>query len=156
MIPPYGVTNCKWDKYIDFVKLWECYTRIIKADGVIAIFGYEPFATYLRLSNIKNYKYDWYWEKEKGMGVGFSKKQPLRKLENIVIFYKKQPQYDWRGEYAPYKRPCAIQGNKSYSGCINKEKKLYNIHIKLNIIYCILSVITNVIKVELCIQLKNL
>ena len=43
-------------------KLWEEYNRIVKPNGAIIIFSQEPFATYLRMSNIKDYKYDWYWD----------------------------------------------------------------------------------------------
>ena len=51
---PYGTTQCKWDSIIPFDKLWEQYNRIAKPKGVIALFGSEPFSTYLRMSNIDN------------------------------------------------------------------------------------------------------
>lgn len=91
---PYGTTKCKWDIIIPFDKLWEQYNRIIKDNGVIALFGCEPFSTYLRMSNIKNYKYDWTWNKVQGTGFSVCKKQPLRVIENILIFYKNQPTYN--------------------------------------------------------------
>jgi site-specific DNA-methyltransferase (adenine-specific) len=62
---PYGTTACKWDSVIPFDKLWEQYNRIIKDNGAIVLFGSEPFSSALRMSNIKNYKYDWVWIKEK-------------------------------------------------------------------------------------------
>ena len=62
---PYGTTKCKWDVVIPFDKLWEQYNRIIKDNGVIVLFGSEPFSSKLRLSNLDNYKYDIYWVKEK-------------------------------------------------------------------------------------------
>lgn len=95
---PYGTTACKWDKVIPFEPLWEQYNRIIKENGAIVLFGSEPFASKLRLSNLKNYKYDWVWVKEKGSNIANSHKQPLRKSENICVFYKKQPFYDYKGE----------------------------------------------------------
>ena len=61
---PYGTTACKWDVIIPFDKLWEQYNRIIKDGGCIALFGSEPFSSHLRLSNIKNFKYDWIWNKK--------------------------------------------------------------------------------------------
>ena len=91
---PYGTTKCKWDIVITFETLWEQYNRIIKDNGVIALFGSEPFSSQLRISNIKNYKYDWYWNKVQGTGFSACKKQPLRVIENISIFYKKQPNYN--------------------------------------------------------------
>ena len=95
---PYGTTSCKWDVVIPFEPLWEQYKRIIKDSGAIVLFGSEPFSSYLRMSNIKNYKYDWIWEKEQGTGFARSKKQPLRKHENISVFYNKQPYYNSVGD----------------------------------------------------------
>ena len=60
---PYGTTACKWDTIIPFEPLWEQYKRIIKDNGAIVLFGSEPFSSALRMSNIKNFKYDWIWEK---------------------------------------------------------------------------------------------
>lgn len=91
---PYGTTACKWDSVIPFEPLWEQYNRIIKDNGAIVLFGCEPFSSQLRMSNIKNYKYDWYWNKVQGTGFSACKKQPLRVIENILIFYKKQPSYN--------------------------------------------------------------
>lgn len=91
---PYGVTKCKWDTVIPFDKLWEQYNRIIKDNGAIALFGSEPFSSALRMSNIENYKYDWKWNKVQGTGFGACRRQPLRVMEDIIIFYKKQPTYN--------------------------------------------------------------
>ena len=91
--PPYGTTACKWDSVIDFDLMWEQLNRIIKPNGAIVLFGSEPFSSALRMSNIKNYKYDWIWKKNKSTGFLNSKKQPLRSTENIHVFYKKQCTY---------------------------------------------------------------
>jgi DNA modification methylase len=88
--PPYGTTACKWDSVIPFAPLWEQLNRIIKDNGAIVLFGSEPFSSALRMSNIKNYKYDWVWDKKLGTGFLNAKKQPLRRIENIIVFYKKQ------------------------------------------------------------------
>lgn len=61
---PYGTTDCKWDTVIPFKPLWEQYNRIIKNNGAIVLFGSEPFSTYLRMSQINEYKYDWIWIKK--------------------------------------------------------------------------------------------
>ena len=63
--PPYGTTACKWDSVIPFEPMWQQLNRIIKPDGAIVLFGAEPFSSALRMSNIKNYKYDWKWQKDK-------------------------------------------------------------------------------------------
>ncbi len=91
---PYGSTQCKWDIIIPFEPLWEQYNRIIKENGAIVLFATEPFASKLRLSNIKNYKYDWVWDKVKGTGFLNAKKQPMRNHELICVFYKKQCLYN--------------------------------------------------------------
>jgi len=92
--PPYGNTACKWDSIIPFKPMWKQINRIIKQNGAIALFGSEPFSSHLRLSNIKNYKYDWLWKKNKTTGFLNAKIQPLRQHENILIFYKKQSMYN--------------------------------------------------------------
>jgi site-specific DNA-methyltransferase (adenine-specific) len=91
---PYGTTACKWDTVIPFEPMWEQLKRITKKNGAIVLFGTESFSSTLRISNIKEYKYDWIWDKDKGFGVFLAKKQPLRTYENISVFYKKQPTYN--------------------------------------------------------------
>ena len=91
---PYGTTSCKWDIVIPFDKLWEQYNRIIKDNGVICLFGSEPFSSKLRMSNLKIYKYDWVWIKDKGSDPLNANKRPLNNIENIIIFYKRQPIYN--------------------------------------------------------------
>jgi site-specific DNA-methyltransferase (adenine-specific) len=88
--PPYGTTACKWDSVIDFDLMWEQLNRIIKPNGAIVLFGSEPFSSALRMSNIKNYKYDWIWKKERLTNPLMVKKQAPRYTENISLFYKKQ------------------------------------------------------------------
>ena len=87
---PYGTTKCAWDTIIPFDKLWKQYNRIIKPDGAIILFGQEPFSTLLRASNINNYKYDSYWEKERLTNVNQVKKRVGKTIETISIFYKRR------------------------------------------------------------------
>ena len=91
--PPYGTTACKWDSVIPFEPMWEQLNRIIKPNGAIVLFGSEPFSSALRMSNIKNYKYDWIWEKSHTANFAVAKYVPLRNHENISVFYKKKPTY---------------------------------------------------------------
>lgn len=83
---PYGTTACKWDSVIPFEPLWEHYKRIIKDNGAIVLFGAEPFSSYLRLSNIEMFKYDWIWSKSKALGFTNAKNKPMNKHEIISIF----------------------------------------------------------------------
>lgn len=87
--PPYGTTQSNWDLIIPFEPMWEQLHRIIKKNRAILIFGSEPFSSFLRISNIKNYKYDWYWRKPKGTGHLNSKKMPLKDTETISVFQEK-------------------------------------------------------------------
>ena len=92
--PPYGTTACKWDSVIPFEPMWEQLNRIIKPNGAIVLFGSEPFSSYLRMSNIKNYKYDWVWDKSIPSNPYLAKKQPLRVHEIVSVFYNKQSLYN--------------------------------------------------------------
>ena len=92
--PPYGTTQCKWDSIIPFEPMWKELKRIIKDNGCIALFGSEPFSSHLRLSNLDWFKYDWVWNKKRISNPLLAKKQPLRNIELISIFYKKQPTYN--------------------------------------------------------------
>ena len=91
---PYGSTQCKWDVVLPFEELWEQFNRIIKDNGAIVLFGTEPFSSHLRISNLKNYKYDWVWDKVRGTGFLNAKRQPMRNHESISVFYKKQCVYN--------------------------------------------------------------
>ena len=92
---PYGTTACKWDTVIPFEPLWIQYKRVIKDRGAIVLFGSEPFSSYLRMSNIKDYKYDWYWNKGKAGNFVQAKRMPLKLIECISIFSTggKMPEY---------------------------------------------------------------
>jgi len=84
--PPYGTTACKWDSVIDFEEMWLRLNRLIKPNGAIVLFGSEPFSSALRMSNIKNYKYDWVWNKRLAGNVFLAKSQPMKIHENILVF----------------------------------------------------------------------
>ena len=129
---PYGTTKCKWDIQIPFEPLWNEYKRIIKNNGVICLFGIEPFSSYLRLSNLEWYRYDWIWEKSIPSNFLNAKKMPLKIHENISIFYNKQPTYnpikwkidekfiDKRKSLNPYK----IKDDQQYSNMIKGNIKI--------------------------------
>ena len=92
--PPYGTTACKWDSVIPFEPMWEQLNRIIKPNGAIVLFGSEPFSSALRMSDIKNYRYDLIWNKIRAAGFLNANRMPLKQHENISIFYKKLPTYN--------------------------------------------------------------
>ena len=117
---PYGTTACKWDNIIPFEPLWEQYNRVIKDNGAIVLFGSEPFSSRMRMSNLKMYRYDWIWEKNKCSNFLLLKKQPQKNYENICVFYKKAPTYNPQ-----------MRNGKPYKD--NGRKEVKNLQQKLNI-----------------------
>ena len=92
---PYGTTACKWDSVIPFEPLWEQYKRVTKPNAAIVLFGAEPFSSSLRMSNIKDYRYDWIWKKgERTANFFDAKRRPLLNHENISVFYRELPTYN--------------------------------------------------------------
>ena len=85
---PYECTANEWDNIISFDELWEQYNRIIKDDCPILLFANQPFATKLISSNLKDYKYSWYWIKNQGTNFFHAKSMPIRKVEEICVFKK--------------------------------------------------------------------
>jgi site-specific DNA-methyltransferase (adenine-specific) len=92
---PYGTTNCNWDSIIPFDEMWKRLKLLRNDNTPIVLFGNEPFSSALRISNIKEYKYDWIWNKNWASGHLNAKKQPMRNHENISVFYKKQCLYNY-------------------------------------------------------------
>jgi DNA modification methylase len=92
--PPYGTTACKWDSVIPFAPIWEQLKRITKKNGAIVLMANEPFTSLLICSNITQFKYRWDWKKNKVTGFLNAKKQPMRCIEDICVFYRQQPTYN--------------------------------------------------------------
>lgn len=86
--PPYGTTACKWDTVIPFEEMWPRLKALRKERAPIILFGSEPFSSALRMSNIKEFKYDWIWKKNKSTNFLNAKIQPLRNSEIISVFHK--------------------------------------------------------------------
>lgn len=123
--PPYGTTACKWDSVIPFEPMWKELKRI--CNGTVALFGNEPFSSSLRMSNIKEFKYDWIWLKNCSDGFLQAKKRPMRKSESIHIFGKGKyyPQLD---KVDPYKYKRQPSGKRSeIAKVINDAGPMYEI-----------------------------
>ena len=84
---PYGTTKCSWDTILPFDKLWAEYNRIAKSNTAIILFGQEPFSSLLRVSNLANYRYDIYWEKERLTNINQVKRRVGKTVETISVFY---------------------------------------------------------------------
>jgi len=132
--PPYGTTSIKWDETLDFKKTWAELDRIVKPKANIIIFGSQPFSTMVIHSNIKRFKYELVWNKNKCGSPGTAKHRPLKVHENIMIFSstKGLGVYDpiiESGE--PYERNCKSEdgygsGKNSHGyGFANKDKNKY-------------------------------
>lgn len=91
---PYQITNLAWDNLIPFDKLWAEYKRIRKDNAATVLFGQEPFSSALRLSNLEEFKYDWYWQKERATNIMQLKRRPAKVIETISVFYKEQCVYN--------------------------------------------------------------
>ena len=90
---PYGTTACKWDAIIPFEPLWAQYRRITKPNAAIVLTASQPFTTALIASNMREFRYCWYWKKSVGSGFQNAKRQPLRLIEEVAVFYRKPPRY---------------------------------------------------------------
>ncbi len=91
--PPYGTTACKWDSVIPFEPMWEQLKRIVKPNGAIVLMASQPFTSALIMSNPGMFKYCWVWRKPKGTGHLNAKRQPMRSVEDVAVFYSRQCTY---------------------------------------------------------------
>jgi site-specific DNA-methyltransferase (adenine-specific) len=113
--PPYGTTRCKWDSIIPLDEMWSQINRVCKQNGVMSFCSSQPFTSKLIMSNPKNFKYNWVWIKNKATGHLNAKKQPLRSVEDICIFYRKQPTYNPQG-LVKKDKPTISKGNRGQKG----------------------------------------
>ena len=117
--PPYAVLNkkCTWDSIINLEGMWDGLNQLKKtASTPITLFSQEPYTSQLIMSNLSEYKYKWYWEKTTSTGFLNAKKQPMRCIEEICVFYAKQPTYN----------PQKTQGHKpvnSYTKTVKTANK---------------------------------
>lgn len=91
---PYGTTQNKWDSIIPLSDLWAAYKRICKPSAAIVLTASQPFTSVLVCSNLAMFKYCWTWDKANSTGFLNAKKQPLRQIEDVVVFYGAQPTYN--------------------------------------------------------------
>lgn len=118
--PPYGTTACKWDSVIPLEPMWKEIKRITKSNSAVVLFGSEPFSSVLRLSNLKDYKYDWKWEKPSGANFLNFQYQPAKVHEDIVVFGFKASSYSKNGTmvYVPQ-----MEAGKPYEQKSGKQKQ---------------------------------
>lgn len=124
---PYGSTACEWDTIIPFEPMWERIHKLSKTTTPFISFSTEPFGSLLRCSNLSEYKFDYIWDKEQGTNQFLKDKQPLRKHENLCVFYKEQCTFNkvkvesWRREIK-----WRQETNNFIIGYESKEKTSYD------------------------------
>lgn len=90
---PYGRTRNKWDAIIDIDTMWQRYRRAIKYDGSIVLNATEPFTSKLVMSNIKEYRHKWIWDKNNSAGFANVRFSPFQVCEDILVFGKHKVRY---------------------------------------------------------------
>lgn len=121
---PYGTTNCKWDSTLPLDRLWEQYNRVCKLNAPMIFTAAQPFTSALIMSNPKNFKYTWVWEKSKATGYLNAKKMPMRAHEDICVFYRKPPVYNpqmWQS--TPYDKGTAHRPTDVYGKQVSTTVK---------------------------------
>jgi site-specific DNA-methyltransferase (adenine-specific) len=91
---PFGTTQCGWDEVISFDKMWEQVIRIAKQNTPIVFHAQQPFTSALVMSNPKNYKHEWIWQKDKGSNFANTVREPMKEHENILVFANKKWTYN--------------------------------------------------------------
>ena len=117
---PYGTTRNKWDSIVPLPELWAAYKRIAKKNAAVCLFSQPPFDKALGISNISKLRYEWIWVKDNGTGFLNANRMPLKKTENILVFYDTLPVYHPQmTEGKPYKNK---QGSGSENWNYNRDQ----------------------------------
>jgi len=113
--PPYGTTRNFWDVPLPLVEFWEAVRWAVKPDGAVLIFSQCPYDKVLGISNLDMLRYEWVWYKERGTGFLNANRAPLKKSENILVFYRNRPVYNPQFGYGePYKKATAHSASVNY------------------------------------------
>lgn len=118
---PYEMTAASFDVLIPFEPLWEQYNRVAKETAAMVFTASQPFTTALISSNLRNFRYEWIWEKPQGTNPMAKDYRPLKSHENIIVFYRKQPTYNPQMTYST-----------PYGGFKSTKKKLGEVYGDLN------------------------
>ena len=100
--PPYGTTRNFWDVPLPLPELWEAVRWAVKPNGAILFFAQCPFDKVLGASNLAMLRYEWVWYKSRATGFLNANRAPLKKSENILVFYQKSPVYHPQFTYFDY------------------------------------------------------
>jgi len=138
--PPYGMTIQKWDACLDMQSAWSEIWRVCKQNAAVLLFGCQPFTSAVIQSCLKHYRYNFVWIKEQGSNFVNSHKMPMRKHEDIMVFYRKLPYYDSQGEKRekPFTRLQGASGKRARTDGIipPRENRTYTHYKKTSVIEC--------------------
>ena len=98
--PPYGTTRNFWDVPLSLPELWEAVKWAVKPEGAVLFFAQCPYDKVLGASNLPMLRYEWVWYKSRCTGFLNARRAPLKKTENILVFYQKLPLYN--PQFAPW------------------------------------------------------
>lgn len=91
---PYGTTACQWDSIIPLDKLWKELKRVGKPNANFVFTAQQPFSWKLCSSNPEDFKFELIWQKPNGTNPFQAKHMPMKKHENILVFYRKKGTYN--------------------------------------------------------------
>lgn len=124
---PYGTTQNKWDTVIPFEPLWREYWRVCKSNAAVVLTAQCPFDKILGASQIDHLKYEWIWEKSKATGHLNAKKQPMKNVENVLVFYRQQCLYNPQG-LVQKEKPTIRRGGDNGKNYGKSEKSTLQTH----------------------------
>jgi len=113
--PPYGTTRNFWDTPLPLPEFWAAVKHAVKPSGAILMFSQCPYDKILGVSNLAMLRYEWIWQKDRITGFFNARRMPLKKTENILVFYQKLPTYNpqfWYGK--PYSRKKDTHTSENY------------------------------------------
>ena len=120
--PPYGTTRNFWDVPLPLPELWEAVKWAVKPDGAVLFFAQCPYDKVLGASNLSMLRYEWVWYKSRCTGFLNARRAPLKKTENILVFYQKLPLYNPQFEQGkPYKKIAGNNGNSTNYGKVTRS-----------------------------------
>ena len=122
---PFGTTKCSWDSIIPFEPMWEQLKRIIKPNGAIVMTASQPFTSVLVCSNLKGFKHEWIWEKNRGSNFGAAKYQPLKEHESVLVFSKDGERVNYYPIKEPRKGAGADRVKYEFNGSNTGKREVY-------------------------------
>lgn len=123
---PYGTTRNKWDDVIPFEPLWQQYHRICKRNAAVLLFGQPPFTALEITSNVREFRYEWIYEKTNATGFLNASRMPLKSHESILVFYKSLPTFNPQYvDGAPYRKTGAKRASSNYGKFLQQEVRQY-------------------------------